>query len=84
VLAGIVDVAAVEQFRDDRQRFAEHLVSDVGRWPPGADDVLVEVLAGAEPEGEATVGELGHYSGDLHPTCAEASAADVSGAAAGS
>jgi len=50
-------VAAVEQRRDDVDGLAEHLVPHVGRRPALADDVLVEVLSGAEPQGEAPVRE---------------------------
>ena len=38
----------------------EHLVAHADRRPALADDVLVEVLAGAEPEPEAVAGQ------DLH------------------
>ena len=48
---------AVEQLADDLDRLDEHLLPDADRRPALADDVLVEVLPGAEPEGEAPVGE---------------------------
>ena len=57
VLAREVDVPAVEERVDDRQRLLEHLVADVDRRPAAADDVLVEVLPRAEAEREPAVAE---------------------------
>src|SRR5579875_1988069 len=57
VPAGVVHVVAAEQLTDDLDRLSEHLVPDVHRRPAGADDVLVEVLAGTEAEGEPSVAE---------------------------
>jgi hypothetical protein len=65
VVTGVVDVAAVEQRVDDVDRLAEHPVPDVHRRPAPADDVLVEVLAGAEPEREPVAGQQLHGRGLL-------------------
>jgi hypothetical protein len=58
VAAAEVDaLLAVEQPADDLHRLGEHLVADADRRPVLAGDVLVEVLAGAQPEGEAVARE---------------------------
>ena len=46
-----------EQFADDLDRFAKHVLAPRDRRPSLTDDVFVEVLPTAEPEGEAPVGE---------------------------
>jgi len=70
VLAAVVDEATAEQLADDLDGFGEHLVPHVHRAPAPPDDVLVEVLAGAEAEREAALrqqtqrgGLLGHDRG---------------------
>lgn len=57
VLTAPVDDLTGEQFADDLDGFAQHVLATGDRRPPLADYVFVEVLAGAEAEGEATVGE---------------------------
>jgi hypothetical protein len=52
VLAAIVDVLAIQQGRDDVDGLGQHLVPRADRRPAPADDVRVEVLAGAEPEAD--------------------------------
>jgi len=49
-------VAAVE-LADHLDRLREHVLADVDARPALPDDVLVEVLPGAEAEGEPAVGE---------------------------
>ena len=51
--------------RRDLQRLAQHLVPFPHRRPAGADDVLVEVLAAAQAEGEPAVGERADRAGLL-------------------
>ena len=48
---------AGEQFADDLNGLAQHVVAPRDRRPALTDDVLVEVLAAAQPEGEPPVGE---------------------------
>jgi hypothetical protein len=45
----MADVAAVPQGPDDLHRLAQHVVTDIGAGPPSTDDVLIEVLACAQP-----------------------------------
>jgi hypothetical protein len=44
--------AARPQGPDDLHRLGQHLLAHAGKGPPSADDVLVQVLPSAEPEGE--------------------------------
>ncbi|CAM5265636.1 hypothetical protein SMICM304S_02028 [Streptomyces microflavus] len=55
--AVMADVAAVEEGADDLHGLFEHLQPYVGGRPAPADDVFVEVLAGAEAEPEPALGE---------------------------
>src|SRR5258706_8776811 len=50
--AFVGDRAALEKGPDDVDRLRQHLMARLRRWPPGADDVLVEQLPGTEPERE--------------------------------
>ena len=45
---------------DDLDGLLEHLVAQSGKRPPPPDNVLIEVLARAEPEGEPPVGQQLH------------------------
>ena len=60
---------AVPERADDLDRLLEHLVAHAGDGPPSADDVFVQVLARAEPEGEPTVGEQLHRRRLLRDDC---------------
>jgi len=60
MLAPVGHVAARPQRPDDLDGLAEHFVSHSGQRPLPADDVLVEILARAEAEGEPAVGEQLH------------------------
>src|SRR4051794_4902811 len=80
MLAADVDVAAGEQRTDDLDGFLESLVTDVRRGPALSDDVLVEVLAGAEAEGEPALAQQLHRGGllgDDGRVVAEGRAGDV-------
>ena len=60
MLAPIGHGAARPEGPDDLDRLLEHLVAHAGDGPLPADDVLVQVLARAEPEGEPPVGQQLH------------------------
>ncbi|EGJ79152.1 putative oxidoreductase [Streptomyces sp. Tu6071] len=55
VLPVVVDGLAVEQGADDADGLLQHLDADPRGRPAAPDDVLVEVLAGAEAETEAAL-----------------------------
>ncbi|CPU66997.1 Uncharacterised protein [Mycobacteroides abscessus] len=59
------EALAVEQRADDLHRLLEHVVPLADGGPALARHVLVEVLPGAEPEGEAVVGQERHGRGLL-------------------
>jgi hypothetical protein len=54
-VALVADVAALPEVADDVDRLFEHHVADVCWWPAFANDVLIQVLAGAEAERESVV-----------------------------
>src|SRR6185437_14352621 len=54
-----VDVPAVEQGPDDLYRLGEHALALVRVGPAFPDDMLVEVLPGAETEGEPVTAQHG-------------------------
>jgi hypothetical protein len=57
VVAAVVHQLAGAQLEDDLHRPAQHRLPGLDRRPPVADDVLVEVLAAAETEGEPALGQ---------------------------
>jgi hypothetical protein len=57
VLALVVDELTAEQLPDDEDRLAEHVGATLDGRPTLADDVLVEVFAGAQAQGESAVGQ---------------------------
>ena len=64
--APVIDRAvALEQSADDVHRLAEHLVAPSHGGPASAHHVLVEILAGPQPEGEPAVGQKLHRRGFL-------------------
>src|SRR5438445_7857707 len=76
----MVDIAATEQRADDLGRLFEALLTYVGRRPTLADDVLVEVLAGPEPESEPALAQQLYRRGflrDHRRVVAERRAGDV-------
>ncbi len=65
VIAAPVDQFAAEQLADDLDGFAQHVLAAFDGGPALADDVLVEVLAAAQAEGEPPVGQDLHRGGLL-------------------
>ncbi len=57
VLAAVGDEVAGHQLPDDLDGLAQHVLPGRDAGPALADDVLVEVLAAAEAQGEAALGE---------------------------
>jgi hypothetical protein len=57
VFALPADEFAAEQFADDFDRLAQHLVTAVDGGPAPAHDVFVEVLPGAQAQREASIGD---------------------------
>ncbi len=53
----IIREGAGQQALDDVDRFRQTLVALAAAGPAGADDVLVQAFAGAEPESEPIVAE---------------------------
>src|SRR5207302_6613052 len=51
--AVVILVAALPELSDDGDRLLEHGLADLDRRPARADDVLVQVLTGADAEEEA-------------------------------
>src|SRR6266545_2479806 len=60
MLAPIGHRAARPQGPDDLHRLLEHLVAHAGKRPPSANNVLVQVLARAEPKREPSLGQKLH------------------------
>src|SRR5712692_1710001 len=65
VLARMLDVLPAEELPDELDRF-EHAVDALGNFRPiGGDEVLVERLAGSEPQPETARVDRGHGGGRL-------------------
>jgi hypothetical protein len=65
----VVDVAALPQQADDLDGLGQHLVTHGRGRPPPPDDVLVEPLAGPQPQGEAPVARQAHRRRLLGDDC---------------
>ncbi len=79
VVAVVLDDLAAEQLGDDLDRLEHHRAADADLRPLAADDVLVQRLAGAQPEPEAAGvhrAQRGGGVGDDRGVVAEARAGD--------
>jgi hypothetical protein len=65
VSAAVADRIAAPESAHDLERLLEHLQPHVGLRPVIAEDVLVQSLSGADPEGEAAVEQDLRGSGGL-------------------